>query len=168
MISRINGRGYQVNLQKLPKVKLLKIIKEELSEILAGANEVEEVAAQLMKKGIYKTEEEALAAAESIVFQRNQPQTVDYSQRTGVPSESIPHLKRLGGQLEEGPADITSREGVPAVPRGRAQTQKQSGVERSAAAMLNDLLSRVEELERAEEDTRKLLHQILKSMGVEI
>ena len=59
----------------------------------------------------------------------------------------------------------TTPEGVPPIPRGRAQTQKQSGIERGTAAMLNDLLSRVEELERAEENTRKLLHQILKSIG---
>jgi len=157
-----------VNLQKLPKVKLLKIIKEELSEVLAGASEVEEVAAQLIKKGVYETEEEALAAAESIVFQRNQPRTVDYSQRTGVPSESTPHLKRLGGQLDEGSLDVTPIEGVPTVPRGRAQTQKQSGIERGTAAMLNDLLSRVEELEKAGEDTRNLLYRILKRMGAEI
>ena len=154
-----------MNLQKLPKVKLLKIIKEELSEVLAGASEVEEVAAQLIKKGMHETEEEALAAAESIVFQRNQPRTVDYSQRTGVPSESTPHLKRLGGQLDEGSLDVTAPEGVPTIPR---QTQKQSGIERGTAAMLNDLLSRVEELEKSNEALREILGQLLRKMGAKI
>lgn len=157
-----------MNLQKLPKAKLLKIIKEELNEILTGANEVEEVAAQLMKKGTYKTEEEVLAAAESIVFQRNQPRTVDYSQRTGVPSENTPHLKRLGRRLDEGSdegsLDITAPEGVPAVSRERVPTQKQSGIERGTAAMLNDLLARVEQLEKNDEGVRTLLMQIIKKM----
>ena len=106
-----------MDLQKLPKVKLLKIIEEELN---------------------------------------------------GVLKEPSGDLRRSGGSLDEGPQNITSQEGVPAVPRGRVPTQKQSGIERGTAAMLNDLLSRVEELERAGEDTRKLLHQILKSMGVEV
>ena len=62
----------------------------------------------------------------------------------------------------------TTPEGVPAIPRGKVPTERQSGIERSTAAILNGLLSRVEELEKAGEDTRKLLHQMLKSMGVEI
>jgi len=67
--------------------------------------------------------------------------------------------------LEEGLQNVTAPEGVPTIPR---PTQKQSGIERGIAVMLNDLLSRVEELERADEDTRKLFHQILKKMGVEM
>ena len=76
--------------------------------------------------------------------------------------------EELGGVLEEAPQDITSQEGVPSVPRGRVPTQKQSGIERGTAAMLNDLLSRVEELEKAEEDTRRLLGQIIKKMGAKL
>ena len=76
--------------------------------------------------------------------------------------------EELGGVLEEVPQDVTTPEGVPAVPRGRVLTQKQSGIERGTAAMLNDLLSRVEVLERAEENNRRLLGQILRRMGVEI
>jgi len=159
-----------MDLQKLPKVKLLKIIEEELNGVLKETNEqeVEEIAARLMKNDPSLSKEEALSLATSAAFRRGQQGTVDYSQRTGVPSESTPHLKRLGKSLDEGPQDITSHEGVPAVPRGRVPTQKQSGIERGTAAMLNDLLSRVEALEKAGEDTRKLLHQILKRMGAEI
>jgi len=70
--------------------------------------------------------------------------------------------EELNNQL----AEAREGEGVPAIPRGKVQTQKQSEIERGTAAMLNDLLSRVEHLERAEEDTRKLLHPILQKMGV--
>jgi hypothetical protein len=76
--------------------------------------------------------------------------------------------EELGGVLAEAPQDVTTPEGVPAVPRGRVPTQKQSGIERGTAAMLNDLLSRVEELERADEETRRLLGQIIKKMGAKL
>jgi len=159
-----------MKIQKFPKTKLLKIIKEELSGLIRETNEqeVEEIAARLMKGDPSLSKEEALSLANSAAFRRGQQGTVDYSQRTGVPSESTPHLKRLGGSLDEGPQDITAPEGVPAIPRGTARTQKQSEIERGTAAMLNDLLSRVEELERAEEDTRRLLGQIIKKMGAKL
>jgi hypothetical protein len=73
--------------------------------------------------------------------------------------------EELSGVLEEAPQDVTTPEGVPAIPRGRVPTQKHSGIERGTAAMLNDLLSRVEELEKSEEKLRGLLGQILKNMG---
>ena len=159
-----------MNIQKLPKVKLLKIIKEELSGLLkeAGEQEVEEIAARLMKNDPSLSKEEALSLATSAAFRRGQQGTIDYSQKTGEPDEETPYLNLIHPRLEEGPLDATTPEGVPAIPRGRAQTQKQSGIERGTAAMLNDLLSRVEQLEKADEDTRKLLHQILKNMGAEI
>ena len=76
--------------------------------------------------------------------------------------------EELSGVLEEAPQDVTAPEGVPAVPRGRVPTQKQSGIERGTAAMLNDLLSRVEELEKGEESIRRLLGQIIKKMGAKL
>ena len=156
--------------QKLPKTKLLKIIEEELSGLLKETDEqeVEEIAARLMKNDPSLSKEEALSLAASAAFRRGQQGTIDYSQRTGVPSESTPHLKRLGGSLEEGPLDTTTPEGVPAIPRGRVPTQKQSEIERGTAAMLNDLLSRLEVLERVEKDTRRLLGQIIKRMGAKL
>jgi len=76
--------------------------------------------------------------------------------------------EELGGVLEEVPQDVTTPEGVPAVPRGRVLTQKQSGIERGTAALLNDLLARVEELEKGEEGIRRLLGQIIKKMGAKL
>jgi hypothetical protein len=158
------------NIQKLPKSKILEIIKEELSGLLneTDGQEVEEIAARLMKNDSSLSKEKALSLASSAAFRRGQQGTIDYSQKTGEPDEETPYLNLIHPRLEEGPLDTTTPEGVPAIPRGRVPTQKQSGIERGTAAMLNDLLSRVEELERAEENTRKLLHQMLKRMGVEI
>ena len=159
-----------MKIQKLPKTKLLKIIEEELSGLLreAGEQEVEEIAARLMKNDPSLSKEEALSLATSAAFRRGQQGTIDYSQKTGEPDEETPYLNLIHPRLEEGPLDTTTPEGVPAIPRGKVPTQKQSGIERGTAAMLNDLLSRVEELEKAGEDTLKLLHQILKRMGAKI
>ena len=155
------------NIRQFSKTRIIAIIREELNDFLAEGHgaEIEEIIMQLMKNDSSLSQENAETLAKSIIFRRRQQGTVDYSQRTGVPSESIPHLKRLGGSLDEGAQDITAAEGVPAIPRGKVQTQKQSEIERGTAAMLNDLLLRVEHLETAREDTRKLLHQILKKMG---
>ena len=159
-----------MKIQKLPKTKLLKIIEEELSGLLREADEqeVEEIAVRLMKNDPSLSKKEALSLATSAAFRRGQQGTIDYSQKTGEPDEETPYLNLIHPRLEEGPLDTTTPEGVPAISRGKVPTQKQSGIERGTAAMLNDLLSRVEQLEKAEEDTRKLLHQILKGMGAEI
>jgi hypothetical protein len=159
-----------MKIQKLPKTKLLKIIEEELSGLLKETDEqeVEGIAARLMKNDPSLSKEEALALATSAAFRRGQQGTIDYSQKTGEPDEETPYLNLIHPRLEEGPLDTTTPEGVPAIPRGRVPTQKQSGIERGTAAMLNDLLSRVEVLERAEENNRRLLGQILRRMGVEI
>ena len=140
-----------MKIQKLPKTKLLKIIEEELSGLLreAGEQEVEEIAARLMKNDPSLSKEEALSLATSAAFRRGQQGTIDYSQKTGEPDEEAPYLNLIHPRLEEGPLDTTTPEGVPAIPRGKVPTQKQSGIERGTAAMLNDLLSRVEELEKS-------------------
>jgi hypothetical protein len=77
-------------------------------------------------------------------------------------------LKIIEEELSGLIGETKEQEAGQAVPRGIVPTQKQSGVERATAAMLNDLLSRVEELERAEEDTRRLLGQIIKKMGAKL
>lgn len=159
-----------MKIQKLPKTKLLKIIEEELSGLLREADEqeVEEIAARLMKNDPSLSKGEALSLATSAAFRRGQQGTIDYSQKTGEPDEETPHLNLIHPRLEESPQDVTTPEGVPAIPRGRVPTQKQSGIERGTAAMLNDLLSRVEQLEKAEENLRVLLGQVLEKMGAKI
>jgi|10_taG_2_1085330.scaffolds.fasta_scaffold12387_2 hypothetical protein len=159
-----------MKIQKLPKTKLLKIIEEELSGLLreAGEQEVEEIAARLMRGDPSLSKEEALSLATSAAFRRGQQGTMDYSQKTGEPDEETPYLNLIHPRLEEGPVDATTPEGAPAIPRGRAPTEKQSGIERSTAAILNDVLSRVEELEKSNETLREILAGILRKMGAKI
>ena len=159
-----------MKIQKLPKTKLLKIIEEELTGLLREADEqeVEEIAARLMKNDSSLSKQEALSLATSAAFRKGQQGTVDYSQKTGEPDEETPYLNLIHPRLEEGPLDTTTPEGVPAIPRGRVPTQKQSGIERSTATMLNDLLSRVEELEKSNETLRKVLGEILRKMGYKL
>jgi hypothetical protein len=159
------------NIRKLSKSKLFNIIQEELESFLSeeNENEVEELALRLMKSDPSLSKEEAISIARSAAFRKQQQGTIDYSSKTGShEDDDVTTLNLIRPRLEEGPLDTTTPEGVPPIPRGKVPTQKQSGIERGVAAMLNDLLSRVEELENAGEDTRKLLHQILRKMGAKI
>ena len=76
-----------MKIQKLPRTKLLKIIEEELSGLLKETDEqeVEGIAAKLMKNDPSLSKEEALSLATSAAFRRGQQGTMDYSQKTGEP-----------------------------------------------------------------------------------
>ena len=149
------------NIHKLYKSKLFNIIEEEIEAFfLEGKEEeIKAVALKLIKNDPSLSKEEAHTIAKSIIFRKNQPRTLDYSQKTGEASEDTPYLNLIRGPLREVDPKETTPEGVSTVVRGKTPTQKQSALDRGSAAMVNDLLKKVELLEHImRRDSQKFMN----------